>query len=70
MSQVARQIVEPRQGSLVAQRVHGLRGASSLEARGACGLGGVQTTTPGVRGGHLHVLAQLLFEIGVAPAGT
>jgi hypothetical protein len=68
MSQVAPQIVEPWKASLVAKRVQCLRGASGFEARGACGLGGAEPTTPGVLCGHLHVLPQLLFEIGVAPA--
>ena len=65
---VARQVVQPRQASLIPERVHGLRGASRLNPRGARSIVGVETTTSRVLCGHFHVRPELVFQVGVAPA--
>ena len=68
MSHIAREVVEPRQASLVAKRIHRLRGTSGLEPCGACGIGGVETTVSGVFCGQFQVQPELLFQIAVGPA--
>ena len=68
MAHVARQVVQPRKASLIPERVHGLRGASRLNPRGARSIVGVETTTSRVVRGHFHVRPELVFQVGVAPA--
>ncbi len=67
MAHVARQVVEPRQASLIPQRVHGLRSASRRNARRAQGIAGVETTTSRVLRRHCQMRPHLVFELGVAP---
>src|SRR5258708_25411611 len=68
MAHVARQIVQPRQASLIPERVHGLRSASRRNPRGARGIGGVGPTTSRVLCGHFHMRPDLVFQLGVEPA--
>ena len=68
MAHVARQVVQPRQASLIPERVHGLRSASRLNPRGARSIVGGETTTSCVLCGHFHVRPELVFQVGVAPA--
>ena len=70
MPHVARQVVEPRKASLIPERVHGLRGASRLNPRGARSIVGFETTTSRVVRGHFHVRSELVFQVGVAPPGS
>src|SRR5262249_42804702 len=65
---VARQVVEPRKASLISERVHGLRGASCLNPRGARSIVGFETTSSRVVRGHRQVQPELLFQVSVAPA--
>ena len=67
MAHVARQVVQPRKASLIPERVHGLRGASRLNPRGARSIVGVETTTSLVLCGDFHVRPELVFQVGVAP---
>src|SRR5438552_18008410 len=68
MAHVAREVVQPRKTSLIAERIHGLRGASRLNPRGARSIVGVVTTTSRVVCGHFHVRPELVFQVGVASA--
>ncbi len=68
MSHIAGQIVDPRQASLVANRIHRLRGTSGLEPRRARGIGGAETTTSPVFCGQLQMQPELLFQVVVASA--
>jgi hypothetical protein len=68
MGDVARQVIQPRQASLIPERVHRLRSASCLNPRDARGIGGVETTTSRVLCGQFHVRPDLVFQVGVAPA--
>src|SRR3954453_20137945 len=67
MLRVADQVVEPRHASLVAKRIHRLRGTSGVQSRGARGIGGVQTTMSRVFCGQIAVEPELLFQVAVAP---
>src|SRR5688572_12263075 len=67
MAHVAGQVVQPRNASLIPERVHGLRGASHLNPRGARSIVRVETTTSLVLCGDLHVRTELVFQVGVAP---
>src|SRR5262245_28600488 len=68
MPHVAGQVVEPRKASLIPERVHGLRGTSRLNPRGARSIAGLETTASRVVRGHFHVGSELVFQVGVAPA--
>src|SRR5262245_22167807 len=70
MADVARQVVQPRQPSLIPESVHRLRSAAGLNPRGALGIRGLETTTSRVFDSHRHVQPELLFQISVAPAWT
>src|SRR4051794_6153162 len=70
MAHVARQVVKPRQPSLIPESVHGLRSASGLNPRGARGIGGLKATMSRALCGHSQVQPELLFEVSVAPAWT
>jgi hypothetical protein len=51
----------------IRERVHGLRGASYLNPRGARSIVGVETMTSLVLCGDFHVRPELAFQVGVAP---
>jgi hypothetical protein len=68
MAHVTRKVVQPRQPSLIAESVHGLRSASGLNPRGAHGIRGLKTTTSRFFCSHRHVQPELLFQVSVTPA--
>src|SRR5262245_32561894 len=68
MAHVAREVVQPRQASLIPERVHRLRSASGLNPRRAHGIRGLETTASCFFCSHRHVQPELLFEVSVAPA--
>ena len=64
--QVARQVVEPGQASLIAQGVHGLRRGPVAEQCRACG--DVVSASSRVFGRELEVRAQLFFQVRITAA--
>jgi hypothetical protein len=69
VAHVAREVVQPRQASLIAESVHRLRRASDFNPRRAHGIRGLEP--PASRFGfcsHRHVQPELLFQVRVAPA--
>src|SRR6185436_11308605 len=68
MTHVARQVVQPRQASLIPESVHRLRSASGLNPRRAHGVRRLKTTTSRVFCRHRQVQPELLFQVSVAPA--
>src|SRR5215510_11833145 len=68
MAQVARQVVQPGQPSLISESVHRLRNGSGLDLRGAHSIGGLEAATSRVLCRHLQMEPELLFQVSVAPA--
>src|ERR1700741_4775243 len=68
MAHVAREVVQPRQASLIPESVHRLRSASGLNPRGAHGIRRLKTTTSRFFCSHRQVQPELLFQVSVAPA--
>src|SRR5262245_65108361 len=68
MAHVAREVVQPRQASLILESVHRLRSASGLNPRRAHGIRGLEATTSRFFCSHRQVQPELLFQVGVAPA--
>jgi hypothetical protein len=68
MAHVAREVVQPRQASLIPESVHRLGSASGLNPRRAHGIRGLETTTSRFFCSHRQVQPELLFQVSVAPA--
>src|SRR5437764_4841358 len=68
MAHVAREVVQPRQASLIPESVHRLRSASDLNPCRAHGIRRLKTTTSRFFCSHRQVQPELLFQISVAPA--
>jgi hypothetical protein len=68
MAHVAREVVQPRQASLIPESVHRLRRASGLDPRRAQGIRGLKTTTSRFLCSHRQVQPELLFQVSVSPA--
>src|SRR5689334_22661025 len=68
MADVAREVVQPRQASLIPESVHRLRSASGLNPRRAHGIRRLKTTTSRSFCRHRQVQPELLFQVSVAPA--
>ena len=70
MAQVARQVVQPGQPSLISESVHRLRSGSGLDLRGAHSVGGLEAATSRGVCRHLQMQPELLLEVSVAPPST
>jgi hypothetical protein len=70
MADVAREIVQPRQPSLIPERVHCLRSASGLNPRGAHGIRRLETTSSCFFCSHRQVQPEFLCQISVGSGGT
>src|SRR5882762_5829453 len=68
MAHVAREVVQPRQASLIPESVDRLRSASGLNPRRAHGIRGLKSTTSRFFCSHRQVQPELLFQVSVAPA--
>src|SRR6185436_11457550 len=68
MAHVAREVVQPRQASLIPESVHRLRSAAGLNPRRAHGIRGLETTTSRFFCSHRQVQPELLCQVSVAPA--
>ena len=66
MPQVAREIVEPRQASLIAHRVHGLTNAAGVEPRGPLRLLRRAATAPHILAGQRQVRLELVLQLAIA----
>ena len=69
MPHVAHEILEPRQATLIADRVHRLHGAPCLDPCRPRGIGFSAATSRRLRR-QVQVQPEFLFQVSVAPAET